>query len=157
MSEVSSTVSGGESSVVNLSELNFTQLDQLRNQVQQVSFACGVNKREYAEIQVCSDSDVVELCDVVHCRISLSGESWLRVWCLAGLWISELGFFPALLRPNAPINVTPHLPQVGQKVGICWGLVTRTCPRVGAFATRISILFHTDVISGMISRGFVIW
>jgi len=50
MSEVSSTVSGGESSVVSLSELNFTQLDQLRNQVQQVSFAC-VNKREYAEIQ----------------------------------------------------------------------------------------------------------
>ncbi|XP_065883605.1 prefoldin subunit 5-like [Dysidea avara] len=51
MSEVSSTVSGGESNVVNLSELNFTQLDQLRNQVQQEIAVLQSSMSQLKEIQ----------------------------------------------------------------------------------------------------------
>jgi len=29
----------------------------------------------------------------------------------------------------APVNVTPHLPQAGQRVGICRGLSDRICPQ----------------------------
>jgi len=43
-----------------------------------------------------------------------------------GLWgtkaLSDLAVY--MITNCAPINVTPYLPQVGQKVGICWGLVT---------------------------------
>ena len=34
---------------------------------------------------------------------------------------------------NAPVNVKPHLPQVGQRVGISRGLSLKIVPRVGAF------------------------
>lgn len=60
MSEVSSTVSGGDSNVVNLSELNFTQLDQLRTQVQQARLVCANNENiriysaTHRRLQCCS-------------------------------------------------------------------------------------------------------
>ena len=37
----------------------------------------------------------------------------------------------------APVNVKPHLPQVGRRVGISRGLSHETVPRVGAFVKHI--------------------
>ena len=34
----------------------------------------------------------------------------------------------------APVNVKPHLPQVGQQMGVSRGLSRKIVPRVGAFA-----------------------
>jgi len=47
----------------------------------------------------------------------------------------------------------PTYPRLGRR----WGFVTPTCTQGGAFATQISVLFHTDMISWIISRGFTIW
>jgi len=51
----------------------------------------------------------------------------------------------------------PTYPRAGRR----WGFVGDSSPelvlRVETFATRISVLVHTDVISAIISRGFVIW
>ena len=42
---------------------------------------------------------------------------------------------------NAPIIVNPHLPQVGQRVGICSDLSAYFVPRVGAFVQEFSLFF----------------
>ena len=46
---------------------------------------------------------------------------------------------------NAPINVNPHLPQVGQWVGICSDLSAYFVTRVGAFVPRIFIDFGIPI------------
>ena len=51
----------------------------------------------------------------------------------------------------------PTYPSSGRRWGFVGDQPPERVPRVGAFATRTSVLFHTDVISWIINRGFVIW
>ena len=51
----------------------------------------------------------------------------------------------------------PTYPRSGRRWGFDGGLSPELVPRVWAFATQISILFHADVISEIISGGFVTW
>ncbi len=73
----------------------------------------------------------------------------------------------APLHDNAPINVMPHLPQVGPGRGFCSGLDIRTCPQGWGFVPCLLVLclsfLHTWAFlykdpywSPIYNRGFLI-